>query len=199
MPVISVTLLPGYSSAAESRLVQRVAVAARSVIAAAPAGTTVFVQQASTYQRDGKVLSAGGAERPDASALVRGFLDHMQQRDLPAAQALLASDFQMTFPGAPAMQQLAQLVQWSRGRYLSVAKEYERFDECWTGDGAIVYCFGSLHGTWLDGTSFKGIRFIDRFEVSDGKIHRQDVWNDMALHANATALASARHATSTGL
>ncbi len=181
MPVISVTLLPGYSSEAETRLVQRVAIAARSVIAAAPAGTTVFVQHANTYQRDDKVFLAGAAERPDASALVHDFLDLMQQRDLPAAQALLAPDFQMTFPGAPAMQQLEQLVQWSRSRYLGVAKDYERFDECWTGDGAIVYCFGHLHGTWLDGTTFGGIRFIDRFEVSDGRICRQDVWNDMAL------------------
>ena len=64
MPVISVTLLPGYSSEAESRLVQRVAIAARSVIAAAPAGTTVFVQHANTYQRDGKVFGRGGARGP---------------------------------------------------------------------------------------------------------------------------------------
>lgn len=190
MPVISVTLLPGYSSEAESRLVQRVAIAARSVIAAAPAGTTVFVQQASTYQRDDKVFGSGGSERPDASALVHGFLDRMQQRDLAAAQALLAPDFQMTFPGAPAMQQLEQLVQWSRSRYLRVEKVYARFDECWTGDGAIVYCFGQLHGTWLDGSAFEGIRFIDRFDVRDGKICRQDVWNDMALHPMPAAPAA---------
>ena len=183
MPVISVTLLPGYSSEAESRLVQRVALAARSVIAAAPAGTTVFVQHANTYHRDGKVFGRGGAERPDASALVHDFLDRMQQRDLPAAQVLLAPDFEMTFPGAPAMQQLGQLVQWSRGRYLNVAKDYERFDECWTDEGAIVYCFGLLRGTWLDGKAFEAIRFIDRFEVREGKICRQDVWNDMALHS----------------
>ena len=35
MPVISVTLLPGYSSAAETRLVQRVALAAALAAAAA--------------------------------------------------------------------------------------------------------------------------------------------------------------------
>ena len=182
MPVISVTLLPGYSVDAESRLVQRVAVAARSVIAAASAGTTVFVQHASTYQRDGKVFSAGGAERPDASALVRAFLDRMQERDLPAAEQMLAPGFQMTFPGAAPMQCLPQLVAWSRNRYRSVAKDYERFDESWTADGAVVYCFGHLRGTWLDGTTFEGIRFIDRFEIIDGLITRQDVWNDMALH-----------------
>ncbi|MEO8544479.1 MAG: nuclear transport factor 2 family protein [Betaproteobacteria bacterium] len=187
MPVISVTLLPGYSSAAESRLVQRVALAARSVIAAPAAGTTVFVQHANTYQRAGNVVTAGGPERPDASALVRAFLDRMQERDLPAAERMLAPGFQMTFPGAAPMQQLAQLVQWSRSRYRNVAKDYEQFDECWTGDGAVVYCFGHLHGTWLDGTAFEGIRFIDRFAVTDGLINRQDVWNDMALHTTPPA------------
>jgi phenylpyruvate tautomerase PptA (4-oxalocrotonate tautomerase family) len=84
MPVISVTLLPGYSRQAEERLVGRVAVAARSVIAASSAGTTVFVQHANTYQRDGQVFSVGGAERPDASAIVKDFLARMQARELDA-------------------------------------------------------------------------------------------------------------------
>ena len=46
-------------------------------------------------------------------------------------------------------------------------------------DVRLVYCFGTLSGEWLDGTSFEGIRFIDRFEVVGDKISRQDVWNDM--------------------
>ncbi len=182
MPVISITLLPGYSKAAESKLVARVALAARSVIAAAGAGTTVFVSHANTYQRDGQVFTCGGAERVDASALVRNFLDLMQQRDLAAAARLLASGFHMQFPGAAPMHRLEQLVQHSAGRYRWVAKTYERVDESWTDDGAIVYCFGSLNGEWLDATTFDGIRFIDRFEVTNGLISRQDVWNDLALH-----------------
>lgn len=182
MPVISITLLPGYSAQAESTMVRRVALAARSVIDAPAAGTTVFVQHANTYQRDGKVFASGGAERPDASQLVRRFLDHMEQRDLDAAHQLLAPDFAMRFPGSAVMHQLGQLVEWSRGRYRQVAKRYERFDESWTDDGALVYCFGTLHGHWLDGAAFEGIRFIDRFEVAGGLIRRQDVWNDMALH-----------------
>jgi hypothetical protein len=32
---------------------------------------------------------------------------------------------------------------------------------------------------WADGSSFEGIRFIDRFELVTGKIQRQDVWNDL--------------------
>jgi hypothetical protein len=84
------------------------------------------------------------------------------------------------FPGGARMTQLDQLVEWARGRYRSVAKDYERFDECW-GDGVtVVYCSGTLHGTWLDGTAFQGIRFVDRFELAEGRIRRQEVWNDLA-------------------
>jgi phenylpyruvate tautomerase PptA (4-oxalocrotonate tautomerase family)/ketosteroid isomerase-like protein len=181
MPVISITLLPGYSREAEQRLVARVAVAARSVIAASSAGTTVFVQHAHTYQRDGQVFGAGGPERPDASALVREFLALMQARDLAAAQGFLAPDFSMHFPGSAPMQRLEELVQWGRQRYRSVAKSFERFDECWSGDGAVVTCSGQLHGVWLDGSAFEGVRFLDRFDIRDGRIQRQDVWNDLAL------------------
>jgi hypothetical protein len=42
-----------------------------------------------------------------------------------------------------------------------------------------VTCFGNLHGVWLDGTSFKDIRFIDRFTLKNGKITFQEVWNDL--------------------
>lgn len=191
MPVISITLLPGYRPEAEQRLVSRVALAARSVIAAPAAGCTVFVNQASTYMRDARVYSAGGAERPDASAMVREFLGLMQSRDLAAAARLLAPDFTMHFPGGAAMQSLEQLIQWASGRYRSVAKDYDNLDESWAGDATIVYCSGSLHGIWLDGSAFSGIRFIDRFEIVDGLIRRQDVWNDLA-EAQQTLRGSAR-------
>jgi hypothetical protein len=42
-----------------------------------------------------------------------------------------------------------------------------------------------LQGTWLQGAPFEGIRFIDRMEVRDGLITRQDVWNDLAEHRQA--------------
>ena len=190
MPVISVTLLPGYSRQAEERLVGRVAQAARSVIAASAAGTTVFVQHANTYQRDDKVFAAGGAERPDAGALVRTFLDRMQARDLEAARAFLAPDFCMHFPGSGPMHRLEDLVAWGRQRYRSVGKIFESVDECWTDQGAIVYCAGTLHGVWLDGSAFEGVRFLDRFDIRDGLVVRQDVWNDLALVMPAPAAAA---------
>ena len=180
MPVISITLLPGYSAQAEERLVGRVALAARSVIAAAAAGTTVFVNHAHTYQRDGRVFSKGGPECVNASETVRHFLALMQARDLSAASDLLAPDFVMHFPGHTAMHKLGELLNWAQSRYTSVAKDYERFDESWADGYTVVYCSGTLRGVWLDQSSFEGVRFIDRFEIADGKIRRQDVWNDLA-------------------
>lgn len=181
MPVVSITLLPGYSAAARERLVGRVARSVRSVIAATNAGTTVMVHEASTYQRDGRCMTHGGPELPDASALVQHFLERMQARDLAAARELLAPDFVMHFPGAAPMHQLEELVEWARPRYQQVSKRYERFDESWNDEGAVVYCFGTLEGVWLDGQPFAGVRFIDRFEIQGGRLVRQDVWNDLAL------------------
>ncbi len=180
MPVVTVTLLPGYGTECESRLVQRLGLATRSVIAAQPSGTTVYVQHAATYMRDNRVFTGGGPELPDASALVRQFLETMQARDLAKAREFLAPGFVMTFPGAAPMSELEQLLEWARGRYQSVSKRYERFEECW-GDGVTtVFCSGTLQGTWLDGSPFEGVRFIDRFEVQSGQLRRQDVWNDLA-------------------
>lgn len=182
MPVISITMLPGYSKEAEAKLVGRVAMAARSVVASPAAGTTVFVNHAQTYQRNGAVLKGGAAERADAAQLVRRFLELMQERDLPLAARLLAPDFTMRFPGSPVMRTLEDMVEFSKGRYRNVSKTFDRFDECWTDGGAVVFCAGTLHGEWMNGSKFEGIRFLDRFEVTEDLISRQDVWNDMALH-----------------
>ena len=117
-------------------------------------------------------------EQPEA--LVQRFLILMQERDLPAAQALLAPGFVMCFPGGATMHRLEDLVQWARQRYQRAAKTYERTDSCTTDGRTVVYWMGTLQGVWLDGTPFEGIRFIDRFELAEGRIQRQDVWNDMA-------------------
>lgn len=101
----------------------------------------------------------------------------MERRDLAAAEALLAPGFTMTFPGGVTMTALADLVAWSAPRYRFVRKTYHAVDEA----GDVVHCHGTLSGEWPDGRAFSGIRFIDRFEVSAGKLSRQDVWNDMAL------------------
>ena len=185
MPVTQITLLRGYEPEVQERLVQRVSDAVRSVINSAEAGTTTFIQEVSTYRRDGRVFAGGATAHPVASEVVTRFLEAMQQRDLPTAQGFLAPGFTMCFPGGARFSTLDELVAWGRTRYQQVAKRFDRFDECWTPQGTVVYCHGTLHGTWLDGRSFEGLRFIDRFVVGDGLLQQQDVWNDLSEHRPA--------------
>jgi len=122
------------------------------------------------------------------SETVRDFLTAMQARDLPRANKMLGEGFAMMFPGGVIFASLDELVAWGRERYRFVGKTYERFDELPDGSGvgsgsesgSVVYCYGTLHGEWPDGTAFEGIRFIDRFEVRDGLLRDQKVWNDLA-------------------
>lgn len=183
MPVTQITLLPGYPPEVRARLVGRVSNAVRSVIASPEAGTTTFVQEVVTYQRDGRVFTEGRAALPVASEQVQKFLAAMQARDLSLAQSFLSSDFVMCFPGGSHFTQLADLVAWGRQRYSKIGKHIEQLDEAWAGDVAVVHCHGTLYGEWPDCRAFEGIRFIDRFELKDGLITKQDVWNDLAEHA----------------
>lgn len=111
----------------------------------------------------------------DAEATVRAYLAAMEARDLPLARSFLGEGFVMTFPSGVRMDSLEALVEWSKPRYRFVRKTYQRFDAM----PGLCYCFGTLCGEWPDGAPFEGIRFIDRFELSGGRIVRQDVWNDM--------------------
>jgi hypothetical protein len=91
----------------------------------------------------------------------------------------------MCFPGGVQMQSLSEMIIWAQQRYSAIHKHYEQFEESWQGDATVVFCHGTLQGTWPEGESFEGIRFIDRMEVRDGLITRQDVWNDLAEHRPA--------------
>ena len=128
---------------------------------------------------DGRTIDAGTGGGQSPSSVARAFLAAMERRDLETARRYLAPDFSMCFPGGSEMRQLEELVERSRGRYRSVAKDFDRIDEAPATEGTVVYCSGRLRGVWNDGREFSGIRFIDRFEVVDGLIRRQDVWNDI--------------------
>lgn len=111
---------------------------------------------------------------------VKNFLRIMEERDLETAKTYLAPDFKMTFPGGVIMTSLDELVAWSKGRYRSVTKTFEDFDEHQDGDDTVVYSTGMLNGEALDGSLISEVRYIDRFVFRDGKIVDQQVWNDLA-------------------
>jgi hypothetical protein len=104
---------------------------------------------------------------------------------LAHAQSFLSPDFRMCFPGSVVMHNLSELTAWAAQRYSRIVKHYEQFEESWQGDATVVFCHGTLHGVWLNGEAFEGIRYIDRMEVRGSLIHRQDVWNDLAEHRKA--------------
>ncbi|MDH3234872.1 MAG: nuclear transport factor 2 family protein [Alphaproteobacteria bacterium] len=180
MPVVTITLMEGYDDTVRTALSERLTDAVRATIAAPLDGITVQVHEVKPtgYMR-GRERRKPGAPVPDAATVVRDFLTAMEARDLAAAKAMLADDFVMHFPGTGAMRGLDELLAWAKDRYTSVGKTYERFDVAPSAEGVAVYCYGTLFGEWLDGTSFKDIRFIDRFTVRDGELVDQRVWNDM--------------------
>lgn len=181
MPIINVTLIEGYSEEARVRLSQRLTDATVSVIKAPSELVTIIVNEVApaNYTR-GRINRTPGPAEPVAGEIVTSYLNAMEQRDLSVATEYLSKEFSMTFPGGVSFTTMQQLVDWAKTRYRSIAKSYEQFDECYSVNRTTVYCYGTLHGEWLDGTEFSGIRFIDRFEINDGLIQSQQVWNDLA-------------------
>lgn len=110
---------------------------------------------------------------------VTTYLAAMERRDLDAAQALVVpAGLELVFPGNRRFSDLRSVVTNSSGRYLRIGKRITGRD-AWESDGRLrVMITGTLHGTWHDGTAFDGIRFVDWFELQDGLIARQHVWND---------------------
>jgi phenylpyruvate tautomerase PptA (4-oxalocrotonate tautomerase family)/limonene-1,2-epoxide hydrolase len=186
MPVINVSLLKGYDLPTRQALGTSLTMAVQQVIAAPPEAILVCINEldSGNYYRGG-IARQGGQVQTDPATLVRDFLMAMQDRDLDKAKSFLGDAFVMTFPGGIQLTKLEDLVSWAKGRYIFVKKEFESFDTTWRSEHAVVYCHGTLHGQWLDGSEFAGIRFIDRFEVKRGKLVRQQVWNDMATVAGS--------------
>lgn len=182
MPVIQLHIVEGYTDKDKTRMGEALTDAIRSVIPATPDLVTILINEAPHhhYMR-GRTHRQGAEALPDPKAIVRDFLTAMEARKIDTAKGMLAEGFVMQFPGTGPMTELEELIAWAKPRYSFVRKTYEGFDAMQSpGDAAIVYCRGTLSGEWLDGTPFDGIRFIDRFEVTNGKLSKQDVWNDMA-------------------
>lgn len=182
MPVIEVHLLEGYQPDDRRRLSESLTDAVRLVVPAPAEAVTIMLHEmpSDNYYR-GRVTRTPAAALPDPCQVVEAFLSHLGERDLVGAQAHLANNVVMQFPNAPPMHTLDEIIEWSKPRYRSIAKQIqgtEAFQSA--GDETVVFCRGTLSGEWPDGSSFDNVRFVDRFELINGKIIRQDVWNDLA-------------------
>lgn len=118
--------------------------------------------------------------KEEAVSLVQQFLRFVEARDLESADAMLAPMARITFPGNNVFATQAEMVHASRDRYKWVKKNFDLVDVIPDNTTLVVYITGTLYGVNRFGVDFSGIRYVDRFVISDGLITQQDVWNDLA-------------------
>jgi ketosteroid isomerase-like protein len=122
------------------------------------------------------------AEPSDPAGIVEAYLTAHMIPDPDKARQYCAPNMQIIFTGGRKMGDPAEATAFNKGRYKWVKKKFERTDVVAgaTPDEAIVYSIGTLYGEWPDGTPFSGNRYVDRYELRQGKIARMQVWNDSA-------------------
>jgi len=117
----------------------------------------------------------------EAAALVKKFLRAMENRDLAAADTMIAENAKIVFPGPVAFKSQQDMVAAAQDRYQWIKKKFEHIDTAVLPQGRVViYVMGTLYGRNNFGVDFAGVRYIDRFEVEDDLIVSQQVWNDLA-------------------
>lgn len=116
----------------------------------------------------------------DAADMALRFLRNVEDRELDAAEELLAEDAHFVYPPGVGYDDLRRCVEDRSTRYRRVGKDIETVHEAHDGDRVHVYVSGTLHGVANDGSSIEGIRFVDRLTVADGRIVAHDVWNDLS-------------------
>jgi ketosteroid isomerase-like protein len=125
-------------------------------------------------------MTPTSAETPEEARIVRDYLDASMKPDPELAATFVADDVVITFTGGRTFDHPSGPTGFNAKRYKWVKKKMNRFDVAAGDKGTVVYSVGTLYGEWPDGTPFEGNRYIDRFEVENGKITKMDVWNDSA-------------------
>ncbi|MBN9672305.1 nuclear transport factor 2 family protein [Roseibium aggregatum] len=119
-------------------------------------------------------------ELTEEARIVRDYLDASMKPDPDLAATFVAENVEITFTGGRKFNHPSGPTGFNAARYKWVKKRMDRFDVATGAGGTVVYSVGTLYGEWPDGTPFEGNRYIDRFEVENGKIVKMDVWNDSA-------------------
>lgn len=183
MPTVKVNILEGYSDELKVHLSSSLVSTVAAILDTEPNDIAVCFQEAAcdVHQQCHKNqrISVPSKLRPEQ--LVLNYLKFMEKRLLSQAQQYLTDEFKMTFPGNNTFTELQDLVDWSKDHYRFVKKSIHATQVSYNANQITVTCQGLLSGEWVDGQSFTDVRFIDLFTIKNGKLHRQEVWNDLAL------------------
>lgn len=121
-------------------------------------------------------------DRDAAIALVDGYLQRCEDRDLEAAATVLAPGCRLVFPGGRAFDSLPAMAAAAAGRYRWVRKHRDTWDVAPHPDGAtVVVSTGRLYGVNRHGVPFEDVRYVDRLVLRDGLVAEQHVWNDLEV------------------
>jgi phenylpyruvate tautomerase PptA (4-oxalocrotonate tautomerase family) len=181
MPLIECTLIEGYSALTRRLVSERLTDAACSAIGADANFVTVTIKEVAPENYMRGRIARPPAEAPlQSDQIMHLYLQAMEARDLGAAAEFLGDTFEIICPGNWRFSTLAEFTDWAQPRYRSISKTFLATDVSFHGDDATVFCHGTLSGVWHDGSTFAGIRFVDRFALTDGRITSQQIWNEMA-------------------
>lgn len=119
-------------------------------------------------------------ESISAVEIVSNFLAASMAPDPVKAATFMTADVVITFTGKRVMPDAHHITAFNGSRYAWVKKSIGQYDCVDHGDHQVVYSNGTLYGEWPDGRTFSGNRYLDRYEIRNGKITHMDVWNDSA-------------------
>ena len=147
-------LIKGYDNESRKLLSERITDVACATTGADPELVIVTIKEVDgdNYMRGRKIAILHHLQNI-LKILSENFF-YMEKRNLDAASSFLSDDFVMTFPGGNSFTKLKELVEWSKTRYQKVSKTFDGFDTSLKNGSAVVTCFGTLNGTWLDGEIF---------------------------------------------
>lgn len=114
-----------------------------------------------------------------ARQLIERFIHAVNDRDAPKAQACIAEGGRLVFPGPTVFTQVSDFLEWSGPRYERAVYVYGLMEWVTGSDRTVVYAHGEVSGAFADGVKFEGVRYVDRFEITNGLIVSKEVWSDM--------------------
>ena len=137
-----------------------------------------------TLGESGIVVGAARTERTMAIEVVREFMDALAHKNFSIINNILSENFLLTISGNFSFTNMQEFIAFSETRYSSLQKFTESFEASESSTGIAIYLRGTISGAWLDGVTFKGVRFCDRFLVAQGRIFNMQTWSDLAEYRN---------------